>query len=143
MAIRAISTEFGQRIYVPIVLITAGVAVVLIGLLIWLVTLSGWWWFLLAPIILLTIMFIFVAVIAGFLIKFLQPVQTKDQRKSVKRFVDLLQESSDAIQTPKFIILFRLVKDTIAPNDRGYVRELAGKATSLKYEFQSIVTLFS
>lgn len=142
LAVRAISTEFAQRIYVPIVGIAGGISLILIGLLIWFVTMSAWWWLLLAPIIMLTIMFIFAAVIVGLLLKALKPEQTKDQRKKVKQFVDTVQNSSEAIQTPQFVILFRLVKDVIWPSDKGYVRELAANATSLKSGLQDIITSF-
>lgn len=142
-AIRAISTEFAQRVYVPVVAIAGGVLVVLIGILVWFVTMSGWWWLLLAPVIMLAIIFVFVAVIAGLILKYLAPTQTKHQRKLVKSFVDTIQKTSEAIQTPKFIILFRLMKDAIAPGKSGYIRELSDGASSLKSGLEEIVASFS
>ncbi len=143
MAIRAIGTEFGQRIYIPVVSIIAGVLVAVIGVLIWLVTLSGWWWFLLAPIIILTLIFIFTAVIAGVILKLLKPTQTKHQRQLVRQFVDTIQNASETIQTPRFVILFRLVKDVVRPSEQSYIRQLSTSAVSLKAGLQEIIDSFN
>jgi hypothetical protein len=143
LAIRAISTEYAARMYVPVVWIISSALVVVIAILIWLVTLSGWWWFALAPVILVSIVYIVAAVIAGFLLSLLKPKQTKDQRTKVKAFVDALQGSSEAISTPKFIVLFRLVKDTVTPSEKGFVKELSSNATTLRTGFQEIVKTFS
>lgn len=143
LAVRAISTEFATRMYLPVVLIIGGGAIAVIAVLIWLVTISAWWWIALAPVILATITFAIAAVITGLLLSLLKPRQTHDQRTKVKRFVDALQESSEAIQTPKFIILFRLVKDIVAPTGKGYVKELASNASTLRTGFQTIVASFN
>lgn len=142
-AIRAISIEFAQRIYVPVVCIAASVLVVVTGLLIWFVTMSGWWWLLLAPVIMISIVFIFVAVISGVILKYLNPAQTKEQRRLVKDFVDTIQKTSEAVQLPKFVILFRLIKDVISPGKSSYVRELSSNASSLKTGLGQIVASFS
>lgn len=142
LAVRAIGTEFAQRVYIPVVSIIGGCSLLLIALLVWFVTMSVWWWLLLAPVILLVVIFIAVAVIVGLLLKALRPDQTKSQHQQVKKFVDSLQASSEAIQTPKFIILFRLVKDVVWPSERGYVRELAANASSLKSGLQDIIASF-
>ena len=142
LAVRAISAEFAKRIYMPVLLILAVSALVLIGLLIWFVSMSAWWWLALAPVLVVSFVLTIAAVLVGFLLSLLNPRQTKAQQTKVKSFVDAIQNSSDAIQTPKFIILFRLVKDTISPGERGFVKELSSNATTLRTGFQEIVASF-
>lgn len=142
LAIRAVSAEFAKRMYIPVTLITGGILVVLIGFSIWLVTMSGWWWFLLGPLLFLAIVFVIAATLTALLINILKPAQNKTQRKEVRQFVDSLQHTSEAIQTPKFIILFRLVKDVVFPSQQGYIRELTANATSLKGGLENIIHSF-
>lgn len=142
LAIRAISAEFAQRIFAPTIYIVGGALLVLIGISIWLVTISGWWWWLLAPLILLSVLFIFAVTIAGLIIRLLRPQQTKTQRGEVRSFVDALQGTSEAIQTPKFILLFRLVKDILFPTEKGLVQELSGNASTLKNGLKTLVASF-
>lgn len=142
LAIRAISAEFAQRIFAPTIYIIGGALLVLIGISIWLVTISGWWWLLLAPLILLSVLFIFAVTIAGLIIRLLQPQQTKTQRREVRSFVDALQSTSEAIQTPKFILLFRLVKDMLFPGKVSYVNQLSETVKSLQSSFREIIHLF-
>ena len=143
LAVRAVSAEFAQRIFLPVVLITGGVIVVLLGVTIWLTTLSGWWWFLLAPLIIVTILSIFATVIGWIALRILTPEQTKDQKKQVRSFVDDLQETSEAVQTPMFILLFRVLKDVLFPSKESYIRKLSSTALSLKSSLQAIITSFS
>lgn len=143
LAIRAVAAEFAQRIFLPVVLITGGVIIVLLGVTIWLTTLSGWWWFLLAPLIVVTVLTIFATVISWTALRVLTPPQTKDQQKQIRAFVDDLQETSEAIQTPMFILLFRVVKDVLFPGKESYIGKLSSTALSLKSSLQAIITSFS
>ncbi len=143
LALRAVGAEFARRILLPILVIAASILIVALGLSIWLVTLSEWWWFLLAPIIFLTLLFTFSAVIGGLIIRMLEPSQTKKQRSEVKRFVDALQETSEAVQTPKVLLLIRVMKDVVIPGKESYIGKLSSSALSLKSRLKTIVTLFS
>lgn len=142
LAVRAVSAEFARRIYLPIVAIAAVVIVVVTALLIWAVTVSAWWWLLFVPVIFAELVFTTAAIIAWFALKLLRPQQTSTQKKNVRSFVDTIQQSSEAIQTPKFVILFRLVKDVMFPGKQSYVRELASTANSLRTDFQTVIRSF-
>lgn len=143
LATRAISAEFAQRIFLPVIAIAGGALVLLIGVSVWLVTMSEWWWFLLGPVLFITLVFIFASVIAGIIIRSLDPGQSKEQRQHVRRFVDALQYAADTAQTPKFILLFRLMLDMLSPSKKGIVSELTQHAGSLKKDLQAIITSFS
>jgi hypothetical protein len=142
LAIRAVSAEFAHRVYIPAICIAGGIAAVLIIVLVWLVTVSGWWWLLLAPVLLLTIAGMVAALIAWFLIKLVRPQQTKEQRTLVRSLVDEVQKTSEVVQTPKIIILFRLVKDIALPTKKSFIGDISTTASSLKTGLRSVVTSF-
>ena len=142
LTVRAISSEFARRMYVPVIWgVGAGLAV-LLGLIGWLTMLSGWWWLLETLLIFGAVVFTIIALIAGLGIHLLRPTQSKEQRKMVGSFVNKLQEASEIIQTPKFILLFRLAKDTIFPSEDGLVNRVVGHASSLKPDFSAIINSF-
>lgn len=143
LAARAVATELARRIYLPVVGIAGGVLVVLIAVSIWLCTVSAWWWFLLAPLIIFFIAFAVAAIVAHFAITLLRPDQTKEQTSTVRSFVDGLQKNSETVQTPQFILLFRIVKDLLFPPKRTFIEELSEDALGLKDDFKKIITLFS
>lgn len=142
LAIRAVSAEFARRVYVPVVCIVGAIALALIIVLIWLTTLSGWWWLLLAPVIIGTLAGAIVALVSGFIIKLVNPAQNKEQRGLVTSLVDEIQKTSEVVQTPKFVILFRLVKDIAFPGKESYISELTTTAVSLKNGMQKIIASF-
>lgn len=142
LAIRAISAEFAQRVYVPVVIIGAVIIVIAIALLTWAVTVSAWWWLLFVPVIFFSLLFALGAVVAWFALRLLRPKQNSAQRSNVRSFVDSIQQASETIATPKVVILFRLVKDMVFPSEKSYVRELSANATSLKSGLQTIVASF-
>lgn len=142
LAVRAVSAEFANRIYLPVVWGVGAALLILIGVSIWFVTISAWWWFLLAPLILVMLVFIFAAAVAGAIIQILKPGQTKAQRATVKQFVDTLQKTTETVATPKWLILARLVKDIAFPGKESYVSELSGSAASLQRGLTSVINSF-
>lgn len=142
LAVRAVSAEFAERLFFPVLFIVGGALFALLIVSIWLVTLSGWWWFLLAPIILVSVIFIFIVALTRLALVFLKPPQTKTQRQSVRTFVDALQESSETVATPKFLLLFYVVRDVLFPTKEGFVRKVASNASTLQREFTNIIKSF-
>lgn len=141
-AIRAVAAGFALRILKPVAIIGIGVLITLIGLSIWLVTINDWWWILLAFLLFITAFFSIALVIAALLLRALNPPQTKAQRTQVQRFVDTLQKTAETVQTPKFILLFRLIVDVISPSKKGIVSELSHDASSLQKDFKEIIASF-
>ena len=141
-AVRAVSAEFASRIYFPVAITVAISLAALLIVSICLVTISGWWWLLLAPVILCYIVFGVIALIAGLLLRLLKPSQSKAQRKQVKSFVDKLQGVSEVIQTPKFVLLFNLVKDVLVPSQESYVKKVSSHAVSIRPDFTALVDSF-
>jgi len=142
LAVRAVSAEFAQRLFLPVVFIVGGALLILLIVAIWLVTLSAWWWLLLAPLILITVIAIFAAALTRVAIVFLRPYQTIEQRRTVRGFVDALQEGSETIQTPKFMLLFFVVRDVLFPSKQSYISKVSSNAVSLQRGLKETIASF-
>lgn len=143
LTIRSVGAEFANRLFYPVVLAGSGIAILSIALIVWLTSLSQWWWLLGIPFIMAVSVGIGVFAIVKLVIKSVTPAQSTTQKKATKDFVDKLQRVSDAAQTPKFIILFRVVRDIAAPTENGFVGELAKDTTSLQRDFKELNRLFA
>lgn len=142
LAVRAISSEFARRIYLPVAWIGGSVLVALLFVAGWLTAMSAWWTFLLVPVVVLLLLFLIAAAIIGVAIQVLRPLQSKDQQIAVGALVDKLQEVSEALQMPKTLLLIRLAKDTLFPSGESFIGEMASHAVTLKPDFQEIMASF-
>lgn len=143
LAVRAVSAEFAQRLFLPVTLAVGGIIFALLIVVIWLVTISAWWWLLLAPLILVTVVFIFAVALTQVALIFLKPQQTKEQQRVVRTFVTSLQEATETIQTPKFLLLAYVVRDVLFPAKESFVKKVSGNAATLKDGFKFIIASFS
>jgi len=141
-ALRSIGSEFAQRIYVPIFITVEIVAVILIALNIWLVTISPWWWILFAFFIFGTLIATAILVAIGLLIKTVRPLQDKTQSKQVSSFVDKIQSLADIAGTPKIVILFRITKDLVTKKEDSYTRRISSETLSMQHDLRDIISSF-
>lgn len=142
LTIRAIGTEFANRIYGIVAGITACILVISLGVAIWLTTLSDWWWLLVIALTIVASVAIGVLVIVKLVIRSVTPTQNTRQRVLAKAFVDKLQRLSDTVQTPKHILLFQVVRDIAAPRDNGFIAKLSSETTSLRHDFIALSQTF-
>lgn len=142
LAIRAIATEFAQRVYKVVLIIAAAIIIVLVGLSVWLVNVSAWWWILVVILIAWILLGIIVLTVAGVIINATKPMQTKTQKKLVKTFVDKLQSVSDVLQTPRFMLLFRLVKTSLNPQRYNVIESLTEHTVGLQRDLDEIIRSF-
>jgi hypothetical protein len=140
--IRSIGAEFAGRIFYPIAIISAVTFAISITAVVWLVTYSQWWLLLLVPIIMLLCIVSAVLAVMWLTVRTVTPVQSKPQKKAVKQFVDKLQRVSDAAQTPKVVLLFRIVRDIAAPRADGFIGTIASDTSSLTRDFADLQKLF-
>jgi len=105
-------------------------------------TLSTWWLLLLIPVVMVLCIVAAVLTILWLVIRTVSPAQTKVQRRAVKTYVDKLQRLSDAVNTPKVILLFRIVRDVAAPRKDGFIGSITDDTASLKRDFQQLQKLF-
>ncbi len=140
--IRSIGAEFAKRLFVPIAILNGIIFTVLVVGIVLLGTLSQWWLLLLFPVVILICIAAGVLGVVWLTIRTVTPVQTKVQKRATKNFVDKLQRVSDAVHTPKIILLFRIVKDIAAPTQNGFIGSIADDTASLRHDFRELQKLF-
>lgn len=141
-AVRAIATLFARRIFLPVAITAGVIAVILIVAMVWLITIDLWWLLLAIPVFLLILAALIVGTIVWVIIQLVTPKQTKTQRVHVASFVDKMQRVSEIVATPKFILLFRTIKDIVVPSKAAFVKDVATDTLSLKKDFQALQDLF-
>lgn len=142
LAIRSIGTEFANRLFYPVIITGIIAAVIVSGLVLWLTTLSSWWWLLFVPVVMAICIGLAVFIIIKLVIRSITPSQTREQKQSAKQFVDKLQTVAEATQTPKVVLLFRIVRDIAAPKESGFIGNLATTTGSLKSDFTDLARSF-
>lgn len=141
LTLRAIGSALAMRLFIPIVAIVGVWFVLFYSLAFWLTTLSDWWWLLLIPLTSL----LCIALAAGFvvlsLIRYVRPAQTKAQKQAVGRFIGRVQGVAEVAGTPKFLILFRVIRSIASPSKDTYLSELV-KNKELASDFRALQRSF-
>ncbi|HYG83429.1 MAG TPA: hypothetical protein VD907_00950 [Verrucomicrobiae bacterium] len=142
LAVRAIGAEFANRIFITSALVTAGISIVFIALIVWLTSLSAWWWLLGVILIFIMAFAVTALIVAKVIINSVRPTQDRTQKQQTKAFVDKLQELSEVMQTPHFVLLFQAVRDIALPRENGFIASLSSETTSLKNDFIALTRSF-
>ena len=140
--IRSIGAEFARRLFVPVAVMGIILSAVLVTGVFLLATLSEWWLLLLIPVVIVVSIIFGVLAVSWLVIRTVRPPQTKTQRTAVKLYVDKLQRVSEAIQTPKFILFFRVLRDISAPRKDGFIGSMTDDTVSLKRDFSELQKIF-
>jgi hypothetical protein len=140
---RAIGNEFLVRKLKSIVLLYAAISIVVVGIAIWLTTVSIWWWFLAAPVLGAALLGVIVLVVASWLLRLVAPQLTVKQNEAVIGFVDKLERVAENLQTPMFIIVFRVVRDVVRPREQTFIQTVAQDSTTLHTDFAKLQKLFT
>jgi hypothetical protein len=141
IAVRAIGAEFARQLWFSSFILALITSSLLVVLLIWLTSLSAWWWLLALPIGIALSVAGALLIVFRLLINYVRPTQTSAQKKSVKSFVGQLQFVSEFTSTPKFLILFRVIRSIAAPKSDSYLQDIF-ETKNLKRDFQSITKTF-
>lgn len=141
-AVRAIAGRFALQVYVPITVIISVVVVGLIMLSVWFTTLSAWWWLLFGVVVLLGLIVGLVLLFVWVIISVVTPPQTVSVKRKVKSFVEKISHLSEVMQTPKFILLFRLVRDTLRPRKNSYIASVSNASKTLREDFEAVIEAF-
>ncbi len=141
LAVRAIGSRFGIILWNQVVTVAVITTIVIGGLLWWLISASSWWWILaifigIALSICATLLGIF-----RILLNYVNPVKTTEQKQATNAFVEKIQFVQEFTSTPKFIILFRIVRSVAAPSSEKYLEEIF-ESKNLKRDFLAVVKLF-
>lgn len=140
--IRAIGSEFLARKVRSLALIVVIASVLLLSLAIWLTTVNVWWWLLAAPVIGTVIAGAFGLGVALLAIRLLRPPLTAPQRDGVREFVDKLERITEHVQTPMFLIVFRVIRDSLWPRGKTFLESAAEDSTSLHTDIAKLERLF-
>jgi membrane-bound ClpP family serine protease len=142
-AIRSIGAAFAYQLYLPIMIIVAVAGAILLALSIWLVTISEWWLILLILICGLILFATTALAVVLVIIKKVAPLQSKSQKKQTKAFVDKLLRVAEVTATPKFILLFQVMKDVVKPSHEGFISSVSNDTASLKQDFIALKNSFN
>ncbi len=141
LAVRAIGAEFARQLWVSSFIISGITGAILVALLLWLTSLSAWWWLLALPIGVGLSVAVALLIVFHLLINYVRPVLSSQQKKEVKSFVGRLQFVSEFTSTPKFIILFRVIRSIAAPKSDTYLQDIF-ETKNLQKDFRSITQSF-
>lgn len=140
-AVRAIGSRFGVAIWNQIAL-TAGIAAAaVIALLIWLVSVSAWWYLLAIPMGLAMSVALVILIVFRLLLNHVNTAKTTKQKQAVTTFVEKVRFVQEFTSTPKFIILFRVIRSVAAPSSEKYLESIF-ESKHLKRDFTAVVDSF-
>lgn len=140
--VRAIGSEYAART-VRALVPTFGIgAVVVTGILVWLLHFSLWWLVLAVPVLVAIAAGIGLLLAATFVVRLATPRLSPSQQTATKDFVDKLQRVTESVGTPVFLVMFRVVRDVVRPRETGFISQLAHDSTSLHTDFLRLQELF-
>jgi MFS family permease len=143
IAVRAIGAEFARRTLKSLVLSSSIALVILLLVTGWLITRSSWWWILFSALLLAAVLIIIAAIVAYLALRVAEPTQTNAQKLAVRTYVDKLQRVAENLQTPQFIIAYRVVRDTAHPRQDSFIETVSRDSKGLGPDFAAIIKLFS
>lgn len=145
LAIRAITSEYAKRwLWLPFA-IGVGVYVLIIGLIWWVAAEASPWWWLLAIIpTLLFLIALTIWIIARIITERVAPEMNKKQKKAAKAFVGRIDKVAEHIGTPKFVILYRILKDVVVrpTSSKTYIGEIASEPGEMRRAFDDLRSTF-
>ena len=142
LVVRAVGAEFARRLLLPLIITGVIVGLILHVLGGWLVTQNAWWWLLESVFVLGTLLFVGLVVLARLAIRLFAPQQNGAQRKAVRSYVDKLQRVSEVIGTPKFLLLFYVVRDVFRPSSDGFIAMTSNDSKTLHSDFLALLRMF-
>lgn len=141
LAVRAVGAEFGRRLWLSVLIVALIISVVLVVGTLLLTQLSSWWWLLGIPVVGWICVAGGVLTLLWLTLRRVTPPMTSPERKQVSQFADKLQFVADFQGTPKFIVLFRLMRSVAAPSSDRYLQDIL-ETRQLGGEFKKIITIF-
>jgi hypothetical protein len=144
-AVRAVTSHYAKDLLRPILVIGIAVYAIIMALVIWITVAVNGWWILLGFIP--TILFCVGLAIWGgvwFAARRLSPDMNKTQKKATKEVVEQVSKVAEQLGTPRFILIFRIIKDVTFPSSskQTLIGELADTPGQLHRSFEALRKLF-
>lgn len=145
MAVRAVTSHYAKDLLRPILFIGIAGYVLVMAIVIWITTTVNGWWILLGFVP--TVLFcVGLAVWLGvwFSARKLSPHLNKAQKHATKEVVEQVGKIAEQIGTPRFLLIFRIVKDVMFPSKtkQTLIGELAETPGQLHRSFENLRKLF-
>jgi hypothetical protein len=145
LAIRAISSEYAKRWLMPLLIIGIVVYIVLMVLIGWIAAaVSSWWWFLAIVPTLLFLIALGFWVVARVILSKISPTLTKRQKTLIKQFNARIDGVAERIATPKFVVLYRIIKDVVIrpTSSKTFIGEIAQEPGEMRRAFDELRNSF-
>lgn len=145
LAIRAITSLYVKRLLLPILVIGFGVYVAVIGIIWWIAaSVSNWWWLLAIVPTLVVLVGLAIWTVVRVLVGRISPPMNKRQTTAAKKFIKRIDGAAEHIGTPKFIIIYRVIKDVLfrPTNGKTYIGEIANEPGEARREFDELRSMF-
>lgn len=144
-AVRAVTAEYAKQILRPLLFIGIGIYAVIMGLVVWIAVAVNPWWMLLGTLP-TTLFCVALAIWIGVRVTAsrLSPAMNKAQKVATKKVVARVNTVAEQIGTPRFLLIFRIVKDVVFPpsSRQALISELAETPGQLHKEFEELRKLF-
>lgn len=146
LAIRAVTSTYAQGLlWLPLFIGCAiyAVIMVIIGLVAY--ASSAWWWLLAIGPTIIFLVALTIWIVVYLFAKGIAPPMNKRQRKATKQFVGRLSTAAEHLATPKFVLIFRVIRDMMMrpTSDRTLIGTLAHEPGEMRREFEELRKLFS
>lgn len=145
LAVRAVTSLYVRQILLVIIAVGLVIYALVVAIVVWLSSAVSPWWSLLGVIpTLLVFIGCFLWAIVWVLAKRLSPTMNKKQKTATKKVVQGVSKAAEQLGTPRFIILFQIVKDIVFPpkNNQTFIGELSETPGKLKRDFENLRKLF-
>jgi len=145
LAVRAITSEYAKRwLWLPLA-VGGGVYLLVMIIIGWVASVASAWWWLLAiipTVIFLVALTIWIA--TRLIVGRIAPNMNSRQRKAARRFIDRIDKAAEHIGTPKFVIIYRILKDVITrpTSSKTYIGEIAQEPGEMRRAFDDLRALF-
>lgn len=145
MAVRAVTSQYAKDLLKPVLLVGTGVYLFVMAIVIWIALVVNGWWILLSFVP--TVLFcVGLAIWLGvwFTARRLSPNMNKTQKGATKEVVEQVSRIADQLGRPRFVLIFRVVKDVLfpPPGKRTLIGELADTPGELHRSFEKLRKLF-
>lgn len=145
LAIRAITSLYVKRLLLPILAIGLGVYAAVIGLIWWIAaSASNWWWLLAIVPTLVILVGLAIWTVVRVIVGRISPPMNKRRTAATKKFIERIDGVAEHIGTPKFVIIYRVIKDVLFRPTSGktYIGEIANEPGAARREFDELRSMF-
>ncbi len=145
LAVRAITSEYAKRWLFPFLLVGIGVYTLVMLVIGWVATVvSSWWWLLAIVPTFVFLVALTVWIIARIIAGRVSPPLNASQQKAAKQFNKRIDKAAENIATPKFIFMYRIIKDVIVrpTSSKTFIGEIAQEPGEMRRAFDELRSTF-